>query len=103
VRILKSLTAQTNGLLVTDLNVTQGQSREIVVISLVRSRIESSSLRSSTPLGKLNSPHQVATLMTKGKRLVFLFGCARHFLDANNRFWNQLMTEAEWPVINDQF
>jgi hypothetical protein len=99
---MKYLTAQNNGLLVTDLNVAQGQSREIVVISLVRSRIGSSSMRSSTPLGKLNSPHQVATLMTKGRRLVFVFGCARHFLDANNKFWNLLMSEAEWPVINDQ-
>jgi hypothetical protein len=97
VQILKTLIVQTNGLLVTDLNVAQAQSREIVVISLVRSRFGSSSLGSSTPLGKLNSPHQVATLMTKGRRLVFFFGCAQHFLDAKNRFWNQLVTEAEWP------
>jgi len=102
VQIIKNLTAQQQGLLVTNLNVAQGQAREIVVISLVRSHIGASSLQSSLPLGKLNSPNQVASLMTKGKRLVFFFGCARHFVDANIKFWNELMSEAEWPEFSYQ-
>lgn len=88
---MKTLTVGIPQLLVGTLAEMQGQERDIVIISLTRSKVGEEALCSNSPLGFLTDKKRANVLITRARRIVIFVGCADHFFDSGDATWRRII------------
>jgi helicase MOV-10 len=88
-------TADLTGLFVGTVDEVQGQERDIVVCSTVRSSKGSQELMSSSPLGFLSNPARINVIMSRGKQLVIFVGDHDHFYTSGVDYWTKIVERSQ--------
>jgi len=94
--LLKNASEKFPGLLVGTLEELQGQERDVILVSLTRSRIGERKLCSSSRLGFLTDAKRANVMITRARQLVILIGCSDHFYDSGEEMWRKIINFAQF-------